>query len=282
MNGILFLLLAVFLQSAPAPPTEPSISFYFTDDVVEEFGADAGPRWTAECVAGGEFASATGEYGPDARTGPEQRQAQAAKFDRREFVRIATGAWQRANAVLPHRSFRVCVELATADDLFTRDQMRGIRGAAAGYGKIILRIHPDANWQAVLPYVIAHELHHSYWAGHHFDAARPFTLADYLVLEGRADYFAASLFPFVAPWTVALDASAYEAAWRELSKHVNVTDWPTLQNAMFGSPQAGIPAWAGYTIGYRLVSERMARDPELDMKAMTAAPASEFIPGASR
>lgn len=47
---------------------------------------------------------------------------------------------------------------------------------------------------------------------------------------------------------------------------------------MFGAPQAGIPAWAGYSIGYRLVSERMAREPALDLEAMTAAPASAFIP----
>jgi uncharacterized protein YjaZ len=76
----------------------------------------------------------------------------------------------------------------------------------------------------------------------------------------------------------ALDAAAYDMAWRTLSKQLQATDWGVLQAAMFGSPQAGIPAWAGYTIGYRLVSERMARAPKLDLKTMTAAPASEFIP----
>jgi uncharacterized protein YjaZ len=156
--------------------------------------------------------------------------------------------------------------------------MRGVAGVTAGRGRIILRIHPDANWRAALPNALAHEMHHSYWAQHHFDPKQPFTLADYMVLEGRADYFAGALFTHPAPWTAALDAPTYDMAWRALSKQMNATDWGTLQAAMFGSPQAGIPAWAGYSIGYRLVSERMARAPTLDLKAMTAAPTSEFIP----
>jgi len=48
------------------------------------------------------------------------------------------------------------------------------------------------------------------------------------------------------------------------------------------APRARGGAAAGYSVGYRLVSERMARTPTLDMKAMTAAPASEFIPPQSR
>jgi uncharacterized protein YjaZ len=41
---------------------------------------------------------------------------------------------------------------------------------------------------------------------------------------------------------------------------------------------AGIPVWAGYSIGYPFVTARMARAPKLDLKTMAAAPASEFIP----
>ena len=116
---------------------------------------------------------------------------------------------------------------------------------------------------------------------HHFDPKKPFTLADYLLLEGRADYFAGTLFAHPAPWIAALDAAAYDTTWRALSKQLNASDWGTLQAAMFGSPQAGIPVWAGYSIGYRLVSERMARAPTLDLKAMTAAHcvrSKNFIP----
>lgn len=279
MDGITILLFAALVQATSASTTEPSIDFYFTQDALLERGGTAAmTEWTAQCLAGGEFADVARAYAPDLRMGAEERKAQAAKLDRSEFVRIATDAWRRANAALPQGPLRVCLELAPAADTFTRERMGGVAGVTAGHGRIILRIHPDADWQAALPYALAHEMHHSYWAGHHFDATRPFTLADYMVLEGRADYFAGTLFAYRAPWTAALDADAYVRAWGALSKELNTTEWPTLQAAMFGSEQAGIPAWAGYTIGYRLVSERMARTPKLDIKAMTAAPASEFIP----
>jgi hypothetical protein len=278
MDGIILLVFAALVQSPPVSATTQPIDFYFTNDAVLTHGiADAAAQWTAQCVAGGEFARVAASYAPDTRMSADAREAQAGKFDRREFERLATDAWRRANAALPQGPLRVCIDLAADTDAFTRDVMGGIAGVTAGHGRIILRIHPDANWQAALPYALAHEMHHSYWAQYHFDPKKPFTLADYMVLEGRADYFAGTLFTHPAPWTAALDATAYATAWRALSQQLNATESGALQTAMFGSPQAGIPAWAGYSIGFQLVSERMARAPTLDLKAMTRAPASEFI-----
>jgi hypothetical protein len=281
MDGIILLVFAALVQGPPLSPTTQPIDFYFTNDAVLERGTAALAQWTAQCVAGGEFARVAASYAPDTRMSADARKAQAAKFDRREFERLATDAWRRANAALPQGPLRVCIDLAADTDVFTRDVMGGIAGATAGHGRIILRIHADANWQAALPYALAHEMHHSYWAQHHFAPKKPFTLADYMVFEGRADYFAGTLFTHRAPWTAALDATAYDTAWRTLSQQLTATESGALQTAMFGSPQAGIPAWAGYTIGYRLVSERMARAPRLDLTAMTSAPASEFIPASS-
>lgn len=263
-----------------AVTAEPRVDFYFTHDVLLERGdvAVVTAQWEATCVTGGEFADFATSYAPDPRVSARERGAQAAKFDRSAFVRIATDAWRRANTSLPQGPMLICVDLAPVADTFTRDAMGGVAAVTAGQGRIILRIHPDADWQASLPYTLAHEMHHSYWLQHHFVPEEAFTLADYLVLEGRADYFAGSLFEHLAPWTMALDAAAYDATWRMVSRNLDATDWATLQASMFGGPQAGIPMWAGYTIGYRLVFERMARGPALDLKAMTAAPASEFMP----
>ena len=148
-----------------------------------------------------------------------------------------------------------------------------------GSGRITLRIHPDADWRKTLPYAVAHEMHHSYWARHHYDPAKPFTLAGYLVLEGRADYFAGTLFTHPAPWTAALDAAAYTAAWRAAVEAARLHRLGHASGRDVRLAAAWHPkAWAGYSIGYRLVSERMARAPRIDMKAMSAAPASEFIP----
>jgi hypothetical protein len=272
------------ILSACAPravvTSEPSVDFYFANDALLEQGDFAAvmAQWNSKCVTGGEFADFASSYAPDARVSAAERGAQAAKFDRSAFVRIATDSWRRANEALPQRPLLLCVDLAPAADAFTRDAMGGVAAVTAGQGRIILRVHPDADWQTALPYALAHEMHQSYWLQHHFDPENPFTLAEYMVLEGRADYFAGSLFEHHAPWTMALDATVYDTTWRMVSRNLNATDWETLEASMFGRPQAGIPTWAGYTIGYRLVFERMAREPALDLKTMTAAPASEFMP----
>lgn len=259
---------------------ESRVDFYFSHEALLEHPdlAAVASEWEARCVAGGEFADFATSFAPDARVSADEREAQAANFDRSAFVQIATDAWRHANAALPQGPVLLCVDLAPATDAFTRDVMGGVAGVTAGRGRIILRVHPDADWQAALPYALAHEMHHSYWLTDHFDPAAAFTLGDYMVLEGRADYFAGTLFEYPAPWTMALDAAAYETAWRMVSRNLSATDWATLEASMFGSPQAGLPMWAGYTIGYRLVRDRMAREPTLDLKAMTAAPTSEFMP----
>lgn len=281
LGGSCVVLFACAPRAAATP--ESQIDFYFTHDALVEGGDVAVvTAWEAKCVTGGEFADFAANFAPDPRVSAEERGAQAAKFDRSAFVRIATDAWRRANAALPQGPLLICVDLAPAADTFTRDAMGGVSAVTAGRGRIILRVHPDADWQAALPYSLAHEMHHSYWLQHHFASENVFTLADYLVFEGRADYFAGSLFEHRAPWTMALDATAYDSTWRIVSRNLNATDWETLEASMFGAPQAGIPMWAGYTIGYRLVFERMAREPALDLKTMTAALASEFMPVAAR
>jgi len=270
---------AALMQSSVAFSADSSIDFYFANDaILERPGAASIQEWTERCVAGGEFAEFATSFAPDLKMSVDERKAQAAKFDRAEAVRIATDAWRKANAALPQGSLRVCIDLTHTADDFTRVVMGGISAVTAGRGRIILRVHPDADWKSVLPYVLAHEMHHSYWLQHHYDANSPFTLADYLVFEGRADYFAGRLFTHRAPWTTALDTDAYASTWLAMSKNLSTTDGEKLQAFMFGSREAAIPMWAGYSIGYRLVSKRMAQEPMLDLSAMTSAPASVFMP----
>jgi acyl-CoA thioesterase-1 len=262
------------LLAAPAATPGPALELQFIDS------AQAVADWSADCVAGGEFAAIAARSAPDPGIDEQQRKALAAGLGETEFARIAHAAWEKANAALPQGPVHVCVDFAPPSDAFTRDRMGGVAGVTAGHGRILLKVSPDADWESALPYALAHEMHHSYWAQHYFDAGRAFTLADYMVFEGRADYFAGTLFPRSAPWTHALDAAAYASAWNTIATELDATDPQVLMAGMFGSTQAGIPAWAGYSIGYRLVGERMAREPKLDLAAMSAAPAMEFMPPA--
>ena len=146
MTRIHLVLLAALLQSATAFSADSSISFYFSNDaLLERDGAAAIREWTERCVKGGEFAEFAAIYSPDLKMSVAERKAQLAKFDRTEAVRIATDAWREANAALPQGSLRVCIDVAHPADDFTRSLMGGIAAVTAGRGRIILRIHPDAN-----------------------------------------------------------------------------------------------------------------------------------------
>ncbi|HET7274280.1 MAG TPA: DUF2268 domain-containing putative Zn-dependent protease [Longimicrobiaceae bacterium] len=52
----------------------------------------------------------------------------------------------------------------------------------------------------------------------------------------------------------------------------------SMQAVMFGDPRQDLPPWTGYSVGYRLVNQRMQQDPAMDIATMTAAPTSAFIP----
>lgn len=238
-----------------------------------------GQHWVAQCSQGGQFATLAATFAPNPALSAKEREALPKRFDRARFEALATAAWRKANAVLPQAPLNLCVELVDAHSSFIDKAMRGVAGLTAGSGKIMLKISVDADWARMLPYALTHELHHSYWASHDFDPGKPFTLADYLVFEGRADYFAHSLYPdTLAPWDQALTDRQFTALWSRLRGDMDSTDFAMMRAVMFGDPRQHIPQWAGYSIGYRLVTQRMQRKPAMDIQAMTASPASAFLP----
>ena len=255
---------------------------YTNDQVLAASDADAGQlgaAWFARCAAGGEFADLAASLGPDLRITPAQRRDAAAGFDPEAFEKLAQAAYDRVVVDLPQGPLTLCVDFAHPGDTFARDQMRGVMAVTAGSGRIIVKLHPEADWATLLPYVLAHELHHSYWAGRHFDPKAAFTLADYVVFEGRADNYAMHTFgDHPAPWINALTDAQYEASLATFTPLWGDVTPGVLMGSMFGNPQAGIPTWAGYTVGYRLVAKRLASGDERDWPAITAMPAREFLP----
>jgi hypothetical protein len=99
MDRIAILPFAALMQAPSASTSQPAIDFYFTSDaVLERGGAAAMTEWTAQRLAGGEFAAVARGYAPDPQMGADERKAQAAKLDRSAFVHIATDAWRRASS----------------------------------------------------------------------------------------------------------------------------------------------------------------------------------------
>lgn len=258
-----------------------TIDFHYTNAQVLAAAdtASVNKAWFARCAAGGQFAGLARGYAPDPRLTREQREAAEKGFDRRAFEHIAQATYERVSADLPQTRLTLCVDFASPDDSFARDKMKGVMALTAGSGRIIVKLHPQVDWAMLLPYVLAHELHHSYWAQRHFEPKAAFTLADYLAFEGRADYYASKVFgQHPAPWINALDDAQYAAATRAFRPQLADISPQVLMGAMFGNPQAGIPLWAGYTVGYRWVAGRLDGQNRHDWVAITAMPAKDFVP----
>jgi Predicted Zn-dependent protease (DUF2268) len=103
-----------------------------------------------------------------------------------------------------------------------------------------------------VPATLAHELHHS--SRIRMGPGYGSTLGEALVTEGLADHFAAEVFPRtpLAPWDHALSADQEHALWERAQPDL----WGSYslgdhQRWFFGG--SGIPRWAGYTLGYRIV-----------------------------
>ena len=274
-------LMTLMLAASAAHASEP-IRFHYTNDAMlaAKDPAAAGKEWFEQCAAGGEFAFLAPRFAPDAGMRREERSADAKKFDRAAFEKIAQESYDRVVQELPQKPLSLCVDFVRDDDAFSRDRMGGVVALTAGSGKLILKIHPDADWQALLPYVLGHELQHSYWAQRYFDTSKPFTLGNYLVFEGRADNFAMHAFGrHPAPWIDALDPGQYAAALQRFQPLFDDASPQVLMGSMFGNPKEGIPLWAGYTVGYRLVAKKIADAKLVDWQQISALPASDFLPG---
>lgn len=143
--------------------------------------------------------------------------------------------------------------------------MSGIMGLTAGSKQIILTIEPGIlGWENMLEYAVAHEFNHAYWTNLNFGKSTNWTLLDYLVFEGKGDYFAHSLYPSViAPWTMALTENQISGLWNKIKPNLQNEDIGLQMEIMFGSNN--YPAWGGYSVGYDIV--RTALENNKNMKA---------------
>jgi uncharacterized protein YjaZ len=104
----------------------------------------------------------------------------------------------------------------------------------------------------MLEYAVAHEFNHTYWTKLNFGKSAKWTLLDYLVFEGRADYFAHLLYPkVVAPWTIALTENQKSDLWTKIKPNLQSEDIRYQMEVMFGS--GNYPVWGGYSIGHDMV-----------------------------
>lgn len=139
------------------------------------------------------------------------------------------------------------------------EKQNGVVGTSL-LGNMYIEVNPlIKGYEEWIPYVFAHEYHHTVWGNYWFmlhSGELENKFIDSLIIDGEADSFALELYPTLQPkWLFDLSTEEIEELWQ--SKYQSIVtqqniDYPTY---MFGSEDAQIPWCAGYAIGYWLVQK---------------------------
>lgn len=184
---------------------------------------------------------------------------------------------------------RVEFTLALADprlpDLTGRN--RGYTGFGGMMGYAAVLAWPDDYNLPRLPSISVHELHHNVRL-----AFEPWTsgttVGQYVVLEGLAEAFAAEVAgeELLGPWPNALSEEELEEARPRFRDALEVSGFDEIRGYIFGdwaasrmgyTPQ-GLPDFAGYAVGYRIVREYLDRTGSTAAEA-TYVPWREIVEG---
>lgn len=150
---------------------------------------------------------------------------------------------------------------ASDDDITVKERQNGVVGAST-YGNMFIRLNPLAeDYLEWIPYVFAHEYHHSvlgnYWFVIHSGNLED-KFINSLLIDGEADSFALSLYPELKPkWLFELSEDKEKSLWKDLYSNIILEPEQNVDYGkyMFGDESCGIPWCAGYAIGYRIVQQ---------------------------
>ncbi len=135
-------------------------------------------------------------------------------------------------------------------------------GGYTGFGGIpgwIMTVYgaPDEKNLQRIEAATVHELHHNILGASNPQALDMMhcTVGDYMVAEGLAESFSAELYgeDKIGPWVTEFDDSKLEQTRTIFHQGLNVTGFDETRRYIFGDPAAGLPVFAGYAIGYRVV-----------------------------
>lgn len=112
------------------------------------------------------------------------------------------------------------------------------------------------------------------------------TLAYYMIMEGLAEAFAAELYgeDLVGYYVTDFNDAEIEQAKQVIGGALDVTGFNAVRGFIFGDaladtwgfPKAGVPNYAGYAIGYRVVQQYLRRTGKTVAEA-TFLPAEQII-----
>ncbi|MEZ4590537.1 MAG: DUF2268 domain-containing putative Zn-dependent protease [Chloroflexota bacterium] len=188
---------------------------------------------------------------------------------------------------LPFDTFEGWLVLADPA-FFANDPQPGYTGATDWFAPRYIGQfwEPDGRNLPHLAGLVAHEMHHLVRF-----RVFPFTMqtsvAEYIVLEGMAESFAASLFgeEVVGYYVTQFDEAMLDAAKSLIAGGLQKTGFNVIRSYIFGDalaaqngfePVGGMPAYGGYAVGYHVVQAFLQRT-GLSVEEATFVPADEIV-----
>lgn len=166
------------------------------------------------------------------------------------------------------------------ENITVKEQQNGVQGINV-FGNILIQVNPFAeNYLGWIPYVFAHEYHHSVWGNywHVIHGGCTGSLIEAMLIDGQADIFAKSLNPTLNPtWIYQMSKKQEKELWNNhYYKLLYETDFDYIKY-MFGSGEAGIPWCAGYFFGYKIIDSFRKLHPQISVKDMLEMSSEEIF-----
>ena len=230
---------------------------------------------------------------------PDQVDALGAILDKME----SAGAWEIGGEALNIAAARfdslsdripfdqITGWLVLADPARSNPLERGYTGATDWFNPRFIGQFWEPNEHNLprLPGLVAHEMHHLIRLRTFPFNPQGTSVADYIVLEGTAESFAASLFgeQAVGYFITEFDQAEFEAARRLIGAGLQATGFDVIRSYIFGDALAeragftalgGMPTYGGYAIGYHVVQAFLRRSGR-SIEEATFLPAGEIVTG---
>ncbi len=181
--------------------------------------------------------------------------------------------------------------LVLADPARSNPLERGYTGATDWFSPRLIGQFWEPNQENLprLPGLLAHEMHHLIrLKAFPWDMLRT-SVADYIVLEGAAESFAAALFgqAIVGSYVTEVNEAELETARHLIGQSLDRTGFNVIRAYIFGDtlaerggfePLGGMPTYGGYAVGYHVVQAFLKRS-GLSIEETTFLPTAEIIAG---
>lgn len=150
------------------------------------------------------------------------------------------------------------------EDNIVSERQNGVVGSNE-FGNILLNINPLAkDWNKWIPYVLAHEYHHSVWGHNNIVLNRKYRgdLLTNLLNEGQADAFAKKLHNDLKPsWLNPIPRKQEMEIWNVIKNNKKSSDPELKSKLIFGDKQNGFPWCIGYLVGNNIIEKFIKKSP---------------------